>query len=281
METYALNALELLTTTLRSEGKSRNTINSYESDVKLFIEANKHVPTYELLGNDRIFELNVRNYIDGLRVTASPATVVRRAAALRAFARVMGYPRMLDGYKLPTPGKQPAHPLPSGMDDVKKMLEAATDPIHRALIALCAGCGARVSEARAVRTCDFTTVNGQSYVRLFGKGSKERFVPVPGLAYQHIRPVLVFGWSEQRETPIIPLSDRGARQAITDIAKRAGVVRNVASHDLRMTFGTTVYATTKDIRATQELLGHASSSTTERYTGISDEAKIAAIGGIK
>lgn len=281
-----LSALNSLEKALQAEGKSPNTIRAYTSDVQHF---NMNLPpsySVDMWDDSAIFDRAVQFYIQTIRPHTPASTLNRRLASIRMMARVLGFPRPLDGFKMPRVGTRPAHPLPGGMVDIKAMLEKATLETHKALIVLCGGCGARVSEARGVRPCDLTIVNGQPYVKLFGKGMKERTVPIPPLAWDvllqfYIGPMHGYG-SEPSvfNSPIIPLSDKHCRRTITELGRRAGISRPVASHDLRMTFGTAVYGSSKDIRATQELLGHASSLTTEGYTQVSDNAKLEAIKGV-
>lgn len=264
-------ALSLLETTLRNEGKSENTIRAYLSDCQQFFEFCQFDADWM---EPKDFERSTREFIQLSRKYIPPSTLNRRVASLRALARILGFPRPLDNYKLPRVGTRPAHPLPNGMLDLKTMLLTATKPQHRALVALCGGVGLRISEARSIRAQDITITQHGPYVRVLGKGAKERHVPIPPLAWTAIEPV----WKANDDGgPLIKLSDRGARALITRLGHRAGVSRPGASHDLRMTFGSSVYGASKDIRTTQELLGHASCVTTEGYTLVSENAKRSAV----
>lgn len=172
---------------------------------------------------------------------------------------------MLTDYSAPTPAKGVAHPLPEGMSGVERMLAVAKNERQQALVTLCGMCGCRVAEALAARPSDFDLQNMTLTIR--GKGDKERIVPVSKKAWDIlVSPVTRAFIENDRE--VVGLKDRFARRLITDMGERAGLKRRISSHDLRATFGTAVYDKTLDLRLTQELLGHASSQTTELYTGV-------------
>ena len=202
------------------------------------------------------------------------STVNRRRSSLRTYALWKSGKVILDRYRTPTPAAGEAHPLPNGPDDLRAILEAARRR-HEPIIALCGFAGARISEARSTRRRDFSQDDeGTWWVTLKGKGSKDRRVPLAEEALDWLH----LGKFEHDELLGRGISDRAAREAITTAAKRAGISRPVASHDLRMTFGTAAYHAS-DLRATQELLGHADPATTARYTGISEDQKRSAVKG--
>lgn len=156
------------------------------------------------------------------------------------------------------------------------MLVAAPSEEHKALIALCGLVGLRVSEARTLTpSCIEVDV---MEVTVFGKGDKQRTIPLTKAAWHFIQPAWIQSVirDETGDSPMIRLSDRGARKFLKEMGFKAGLVREISSHDLRATFATAAYKRTKDIRAVQTLLGHANSSTTEVYTGVEMDAMRAA-----
>jgi len=209
-----------------------------------------------------------KDWLQTHRDTWTPRTMKRKASALRAWARFMGDPKFLAEYRLPKPPRPVPHPVAEGVDGVLDMIVESKTPHHRALIALCGLGGLRVHEALAMTRDDIDWNEGTMLVR--GKGSKQRIVPMSPLLQSFIRPAAA------TPGPLVPLSDRAARAFITRCARRAGMANPVASHDLRSTFLTAAYDKTKDLRAVQELAGHASSETTESYTRISMDAMRAA-----
>jgi site-specific recombinase XerD len=268
------NALSRLTASLAEKGKSPHTQKAYETDCRLFFDWAG--PRYWGMTTDRdAYTAIAANYLNAYRRDWSASTTARKVTALRYLGRVL-FPgeSILQDYTPPRASKGYAHPLPKGMDDMRRLLETARRPDQRAFLALCGLAGLRVSEARLVRHGDFSVDDhGVMWVTVLGKGDRERSVPLSIACRKYVEPVL----KAQPREYVFSFGDRAARAFITRLGKRAGIDRNIASHDLRMTFGTSVFGASKDIRATQELLGHASSTTTEVYTAVSETTKRAAV----
>jgi site-specific recombinase XerD len=255
-----------------SQGRSEKTALAYASDMRKFLNWTGST------GIDlSTYDTQTKAFINELRQSpnASRSSVIRYMSSLRAYREFLAsqgadVPVPFVGYKAPTPYRLGAHPLPGGTADVHAMVEAATKLEHKLLIALCGFAGLRVSEARTITPRSvIRDEQGYLWLSVLGKGDKYREVPVS----DDLRVILVPAMSKREpDEPFVRLQDRGARKAITMIGIRAGISRTVSSHDLRHTFGSDIYNKTKDLRVTQELLGHASSSTTEGYTGISQEA---------
>lgn len=149
------------------------------------------------------------------------------------------------------------------------MIRVATTHEQRAMCVLTGLCGLRISEAM---DCELSWLDlHEMTLRVRGKGDKTRYVPVSKIAWsilsgRHAEVLLSGG------TRYITCEERNARDTITRLAKRASLSRRVASHDLRATFATAVYDRTKDPRVVQELLGHASLTTTQIYIGVTMKA---------
>ena len=202
------------------------------------------------------------------RRKVSPKTTGRRLTSLRAFAKWAGWGSVLDDYDAPTAARSMPHPLPEGMDGVRRLIVMAANDHQRCLVTLCGMVGCRVAEALEVRASDF---NLQSHtLTIHGKGDKQRIVPVSNTAWAYLTEGIVRSFATG--TTLVDLQDRRARKVISILGVRAGLQRTISSHDLRATFGTHVYDKTKDIRLVQELLGHANSSTTEIYVGVTQSA---------
>jgi len=253
---------------LEDEGKSEHTIRAYLSDVSQFLE---HCDSVQVYADNPIMRHRATEWLGKSKKVVGPATVNRRMASVKTYFRLVHSKDVLERYKAPSPPPGQPHPLPNLMDDVRAML-AVTKPHSdaRLAIALMGFAGLRVTEARTLTWAQIE----HDWLVINGKGSKIRYVPVaPELQVvidQHHCPDVSMG-------PMMDITDRGIRGAVTRTGVRAGISRPVASHDLRMTFGTVIYDKTKDLRVTQELLGHASPTTTERYTGISEDTKMQAI----
>lgn len=196
----------------------------------------------------------------------SASTTRRRAASLKEFALFIGQAGLLANYKLPIVPEADPHPLPGLKKDLDAMLLACKNDNQRALVALLGFEGLRLHEALEL---PIVAINVQDMtIKVWGKGSKERVIPITNLAWEFIVPQLIFR-KLAGCTTLIEYSDRGARAFITELGARARVSRPVASHDLRATFATLAYhASGNDIRLVQSWLGHADVTTTQGYIGV-------------
>jgi site-specific recombinase XerD len=241
-------------------GHPENTAKAYCSDLRMFLFDMKKTEIPK-----RDFEEQARMWLNRYKMVKSPKTIVRRITSLKKFAKWASWGDILEGYVAPTPGRPMPHPIPEGIEGVVMMCEAARRPEHAALVALGGFVGCRVAESLSVAPRDFDLREMILTVR--GKGDRTRYVPVSANAWGYLAPVVVSRFQFPQE-PLLGYGDRFARQLITDLGKRAGLKRTVSSHDLRATFATAVYDSTKDIRAVQELLGHSSVVTSQVYTQI-------------
>ena len=214
----------------------------------------------------------------------APATVKRRAAAVRSFYKYLLREELLSGD--PTvdlaPPKLPKRlPKVLSVDEVERLLAAPTlsrpqGVRDRAMLELLYGSGLRVSEVVALNLGDVDL--SVELVRCLGKGSKERLVPVGSHAVralrayqQHARPVL----AGRRVPAALFLNRRGRRltrqgcwKLVRAYARTAGIARPITPHVLRHSFATHLLEGGADLRAVQEMLGHASISTTQIYTHV-------------
>ena len=146
------------------------------------------------------------------------------------------------------------------------MINCAKNTEQESLIALGGLAGCRISESLACTT-DWIDLQDMT-LTIRGKGDKTRTVPIGPYAWRYMQESYVMAFSKP-DKRLISYRDRFARQIVCNLGVRAGLSRRVASHDLRATFATAVYDDTLNLRLVQELLGHASSNTTEIYTGVS------------
>jgi site-specific recombinase XerD len=257
---------------LKSRGMSGNTIRAYMTDLQEFERWCQREGVDPHHGPADLPASVYLNFLRNDGVAAS--TVNRRAVTLRRYYKMRGEV-VLDDYKTPPRAPGVAHPLPDLFGDVRMML-AVSKGEARLAIALCGFAGLRVNEARTITWNDV----GVEELVVLGKGGKVRRVPVaPELTAEFDRFLAENPTTPTHSNsgPIITMTDRGVRLAISRAGEKAGIDRPVASHDLRMTFGTVVYDKTKDLRVVQELLGHEDPKTTERYTGITESRKREAV----
>jgi len=250
---------------LLDDGLAENTAKGYESDLRMFLEwialqQGVH-PRLVTLPMEELDQKS-REWLAIQRKIASPRTTRRRITSLRSLATWAQIQPVLVKYKAPTPPRSLPHPVPGLLDGLLSLLRVAKSCHEEALVGLCGMAGLRVSEARTVRP---SHLNMQTMIlTVFGKGDKVRHVPISVRCWSAIMSAVVE--CIEGNGLLCPISDRAARSMVTRLGKIAGLAHEIASHDLRATFATIINSKTKDIRVVQELLGHASITTTQIYT---------------
>ena len=217
----------------------------------------------------------------------APTSLRRRAASIRGFYR-FAFGEGLIGVDVASHIDLPRQPrlLPETLtiEEVERLLDASADLRGRTLLELLYAAGLRVSEALGLDREDLSIDGG--FVRVIGKGDHERLVPVGDIALDWLgrwlaegRPALIESGKVglERGGPIF-LGDRGRRLArqqafaiVRAAARRAGLPERVSPHTLRHSFATHLLEGGADLRIVQELLGHASISTTQLYTHLTGE----------
>jgi integrase/recombinase XerD len=271
-------------------GLSPNTLASYRRDLRRYVD---HL---DGAGRDdlrQVTEADVAGFLARLRSGDDEHPPLSSASAGRAVVAVRGLHRfalregavevdVAAGVRPPSPPKR--LPKALSVDDVEAILDAAGAPgtrlalRDRALLELLYGTGARISEAVGLDLDDLDDLDLESStVRLSGKGGKQRVVPIGSYAQEAVsgylvraRPDLV---AAGRGTPAVFLNARGGRLSrqsawtvLARAAERAGVTSAVSPHTLRHSFATHLLDGGADVRVVQELLGHASVTTTQVYT---------------
>ncbi len=264
-------------------GASKNTLLAYRSDLVRYTNFCSDRSRTHL---SSVTETDVSEFLVSLRQSEVPlaeASAARTIAAVRglhsfAFREGMVRSNVADRIKPP----QPPLRLPEAMaiEDVTSLLDApGNDPTglrDRALLELLYGSGCRVSEAM---NCDVDDLNLRDRsVRLFGKGRKERVVPIGSHAAAALDAYLVRvrpGLAEKRGGAALFLNNQGGRlsrqsawAAIKRAAAKANLPDSTHPHTLRHSFATHLLEGGADIRVVQELLGHASVTTTQIYTKV-------------
>lgn len=268
-------------------GAAPNTVNSYRRDLARY---EQFLNARGIDGLDEVATDDVREFLVELRrgdpdAGLSPladSSIARTLVAVRGFhkfATAEGIVTTDVAHAVRPP--RPARRLPKSLpvDDVLAILESAGADDQprglrdRALLELLYSCGARISEATSLDVDDIDT--DARAVRLRGKGGKERVVPVGGPAVEALEAYLVRGRPAlvRRSEPALFLNVRGGRlsrqsawQVLVDAAHRAGLDTAVSPHTLRHSFATHLLDGGADVRVVQELLGHASVTTTQVYT---------------
>lgn len=172
------------------------------------------------------------------------------------------------------PKKTRELPVILSRDEIKQMFNATTFPKHKLIMELLYSSGLRVSELCNLKYSDLEIDQNLGWVRK-GKGNKDRMFILSDSFCQHIAeyphdPEAVYIFP-LKGNPNMPMTQFGVQDAITDIARRAGIKKRIHPHTFRHTFATHLLEGDVDIRKIQALLGHASLSTTQIYTQVSNE----------
>lgn len=230
--------------------------------------------------------LHLRTYLAGKLETHERTSLCRRLSAIRSFLKYLrqeGWIQRDIGQLVPSPKMKKSLPKFLKIEEIEELIDApdATTVLgrrDRALFELIYGCGLRVSEAVGLDTRDIDFKNG--WIKVLGKGSKERMIPLGEKAKAALESML----SDHRlaltkntaagETPVF-VNFRGSRLTSRSIARiltkhlvRIAASRMISPHGLRHSFATHLLAAGADLRGIQELLGHARLSTTQRYTHV-------------
>ena len=268
-------------------GSAARTIEAYERDLS------DYVAFMESVGVERACDVGRSTIVDYeaslFERGYAPSSVKRRVSAIKGFHRFV----VAEGYA----GGNPANALflpkvPERLPDVLSVAQVSalldglpsstpTELRDRAILELLYGCGLRVSEACGLDLGELFIAQG--FVRVTGKGGKERIVPISGTAARCLVEYLEGARQSfvcpQDVSPAVFLNARGgrlSRQSIHGIVTRAGLsigCANLHPHTLRHSFATHLLEGGADLRVIQELLGHADISTTQIYTHI-DRARL-------
>ena len=270
-------------------GRSANTLAAYRRDLTGYCAWLGEQAT----DVQRVAPADVDRFVDHRRAGGVAASsLARQMAAIRTFHRFM----VSENHRVDDPTadfegvKVPAGiPKPLSEDEVESLLAAVVgdDPVSRrdrALLELLYATGARISELCGLSLGDIDLEAGM--IRLYGKGSKERLVPVGSLAREAVHLWLTDGrdslsparWARRGDADAVFLNTRGGRlgrQAAYAIVvrhgERAGLTSHLSPHVLRHSCATHMLDHGADLRIVQEMLGHASISTTQVYTRVSQE----------
>ncbi|HEX6598076.1 MAG TPA: site-specific tyrosine recombinase XerD [Gemmatimonadaceae bacterium] len=230
----------------------------------------------------------LREYVYHLKdLGLSPSSIRRNVSAVRTYFRFLtgdGVVVRDPSERLETPKRWRTLPEVLTVEEVQKLLGSPTldDPLvfrDRALLELAYGAGLRVSEWITLGVRDLLLDEG--LVRVFGKGSKERLVPIgrsaigaAAIYLRELRPRLEKG--EGKGVLFLnargrPLTRMGAWKILRGYVERAGITRHVTPHTLRHSFATHLLEGGADLRAVQEMLGHVDIATTQIYTHVDRE----------
>ena len=280
---------------IRSQrGYSDHTVRNYRADLNRFsdfLAKSRGLEGEEkaLMEMGDIDYIDMREYLGSLYGKYNRTTIARRLSAIRSFFYFLeknGFGRGNPAADISTPrqGKYiPEHPP---VDDMFKLLMGPDRKTpfglrDLAIIEVLYSCGIRVAELAGLNISDINF--DQRLVRVVGKGDKERIVPVGRKALKAVKDymeavITLRRKSKHSDGESVPLfinyrggrlSTRSIRSIIKKYVKKCGLMADITPHSLRHTFATHLLDGGADLRSVQELLGHVSLSTTQRYTHVS------------
>jgi integrase/recombinase XerD len=263
-------------------GLAQNTVSSYRRDLD---QAADFLARHGAADWRSVTALQAAAWVHSLSSARyTVASLARKLSALRMLARFLVREKVRDDdFTALLSSPKPARKMPGTLSEseMARLMAAPSggDPRalrDRALLELFYSSGLRVSELAALALQHIDPEQG--FLRVFGKGSKERVVPVGGKACDALETYLISGRPHlvrPHTGSVFFLNHRGgglSRVALWKIvkahAKRAGITKNVKPHALRHSFATRLLTGGADLRAIQEMLGHSSISTTQIYTAV-------------
>lgn len=259
------------------KGLSKNTIKAYESDLVAFfdfLESQK-----DSINLNEIKRKDFSNYTKFLaKNEINPSSIVRKIASIKGFFKFICFRRDIKtnpAISIVSPKLPKKLPKVLTISEIEKILKNNLTPLELSIVELLYSAGIRVSELTRLELKNLDL--SQKIIKVFGKGSKERIVPINKKcvlalnSYLKKRELIALKFDS---APYLFLNDKGkpvSRQKVYQIIKRQGELINkkISPHTLRHTFATHLLERGADLRVVQELLGHSSIVTTQLYTHIS------------
>lgn len=265
---------------LIEKGLSKNTALSYKSDLRIFLQylQNKNILTENLTHEE------ITNFLWYLKTDKKlkARSIYRMIESVRQYYKFLISEDIIktDPTVYLTVPKIPVN-LPDVLNkqEVDKLLNSVNDSDdlsvrNRAMLELLYATGLRVSELINLKFSDINI--NEKFIRIMGKGKKERLIPFGETAKQYIKRYLKIRKDKNTETVFLTRLGKGISRVefwrqLKNAAIKAGLVQKVKPHTLRHSFATHLLAAGADIRFVQEMLGHSSISTTQIYTHVSKE----------
>ena len=276
------------------KGYAKNTCRGYRKDLTEFgsyldesrFPRDPRMPDKDLIGIDNVDGIQIRGYLGYLHKRNKKSTIARKLSAVRSFLKYLVKRGVIEdnpSVSILTPKQDKIIPAYLSVDEMFRLLDSIQstnilDIRNRAIFEILYSCGIRVSELVGMNNNDVDP-KGET-IRILGKGGKERIVPIGQKALDAIqvyREQLKKEWgiSVDHNDPLFlnknrgRLSARSVSRILVKLLKASGLLTPVSPHTLRHSFATHMLDAGADLRVVQELLGHKSLSTTQKYTHVS------------
>ncbi|HEY9855987.1 MAG TPA: site-specific tyrosine recombinase XerD [Stenomitos sp.] len=276
--TLQQNLSEFIDYLMVERGLSEHTLAAYNNDLRQYIE---FLHGHEIQGWGQTTRMTITGFTKELRERGLAATsIARKIAAIKTFYQYLLREKLMDrdpSAEVERPKTARYLPKVLNQSEVTRLVEQPTDLRDRAILELLYAGGLRVSELTRINLQDLNLTTG--YVRCFGKGSKERLVPINRAAITALEAYLTQVRPKSKARPTERalflnyagrrLTRQGIWKVVKEAAKEAGITKDITPHTLRHSFATHLIENGADLRSVQEMLGHADISTTQLYTHVS------------
>ncbi len=265
------------------KARSSETVRAYTSDLQDFrAYLDRSGAAKELNEISRIDQFHVRGFVASRFGRIKKISTGRKIAAIRTFFRFLVRELVIPvnpAGAIKAPKREKSLPKALSVDEMDRFFTRNPDMTKRdvAIFELLYSSGLRVGELVSLHVQDVDLKNG--WVRVIGKGNKERYVPVGSRALEALEKYLPLRAFIETRTAALhssgqlflnlrgsPLSSRSVRRILKSCLDTAGLARDASPHAFRHSFATHMLYGGADLRSIQELLGHSSLSTTQRYT---------------
>jgi integrase/recombinase XerC len=265
---------------------SHHTINSYLSDLKFFLEYFSN-PDISLLDLKKLEIRDFRNFFSHrAKDNIQKASIAREESSIRNFFKWMNNNKILQNtaiFQLSSPKLPKVLPRSIDAETIFDLIDQATDNCSepwiglrdKAFFTLLYGCGLRISEAVSLNVGDITN---NEFLKVRGKGNKDRYIPILPVVIENINKYKVSCPYNLTDKDALFLGAKGERLSPRIIQRKLQKMRidmnlpsNITPHALRHSFATHLLAQGSDLRSIQELLGHSSLNSTQRYTEVNLE----------
>jgi integrase/recombinase XerC len=276
------------------KGYSENTCRGYRNDLEGFLQylarnrlkGSQRSQKIDQIEIDGVDSISIRGYLGWLHAGKKKTTIARKLSAVRSFFKYLvkhGVIADNPAESILTPKQDKSIPQYLPVDEMFRLLDSIQtgnilDLRNRAIFETLYSCGIRVSELVGLNVFDVDFKG--SVIRVLGKGSKERIIPIGQKALAAIRTYRAglqaeCGIAADLKGPLFlnknksRLSARSVARILVKLVNTCGLMKPVSPHTLRHTFATHMLDAGADLRIVQELLGHKSLSTTQKYTHVS------------
>ncbi len=256
------------------KGYSEKTTKAYRKDIEEFFKF--LISEKKIQKIDQVNLAYIRGYLGKLYRRCKKTTISRKLSAVRSFFKFLEKRSVIREnpfWNVSNPKTEKTLPRYLTVDEVLRLIESSNGKDwrsirNRAILELLYSCGMRVSELRNLDLDDIDLKEG--IIKIRGKGEKERIVPVGNYAKKALAEYMTIHIPRKDKAVFVNskgerLSTRTIRRIVKRCAIRSGLSREISPHSLRHSFATHLLEGGADLRTVQELLGHSTISTTQRY----------------